>query len=80
MNANTREFPRSPARGLGTAVTYPGLLEQSGALANGTCDLQFSLFGLRAARLQKIAYFGDGVPPRRAPQLAVPEFLCKAPW
>jgi len=32
------------ARALGTAFTYQGQLEQSGALANGTCDLQFSLF------------------------------------
>ncbi len=32
------------AHGLGSAFTYQGQLEQSGALANGTCDLQFSLF------------------------------------
>ncbi len=32
------------ARGLGTAFTYQGQLEQSGLPTNGTCDLQFSLF------------------------------------
>jgi hypothetical protein len=32
------------AGALGTAFTYQGQLEQSGAPTNGTCDLQFSLF------------------------------------
>jgi hypothetical protein len=32
------------AAALGTGFTYQGQLEQSGAPANGACDLQFNLF------------------------------------
>ena len=39
--------PARPAAAtpLGTAFTYQGQLEQSGAPANGSCDMLFSLFG-----------------------------------
>jgi hypothetical protein len=34
-----------PAASLGTAFTYQGQLQQSGLPADGSCDMQFSLFG-----------------------------------
>jgi hypothetical protein len=49
----------SSASALGTAFTYQGQLQQSGAPANGACDFQFSLWDVR----------GNGAPPTGGTQI-----------
>src|SRR5262245_17002778 len=48
-----------PALALGTAFTYQGQLQQSGAPANGSCDFQFSLWDA----------LGSGAPPTGGGQI-----------